>query len=214
MKPASTMPQFTQSEAFILVGGKSSRMGRDKVLLEIAGKPLLLRTVELVTPLVAGIALVGDPQLYGNCGYPILADKWPNAGPLGAIATALASARQPWTIILACDLPCLTGDWLAWLLDRATTSTVVKATGESADIFIPETARGLEPLCAVYRTSCATAIAMALDRGVRKVTHAFAGLNVEHILESEWRPFSPDGNLFRNMNTPEDYQEARAHFED
>lgn len=208
------MPQFPHFESFILVGGKSSRMGRDKALLEIGGKPLLLRTAELVTPLVAGIALVGDPQLYGKLGYPILADKWPNAGPLGAIATALASARQPWTIILACDLPYLTGDWLAWLLGRATTSTVGKGTPESVDIFIPETAQGLEPLCAVYRTSCARAIAMALDRGIRKVTHAFAGLNVVHISESEWRPFSPDGKLFRNMNSPEDYQEARAHFED
>jgi molybdenum cofactor guanylyltransferase len=208
------MPQFPHFESYILVGGKSSRMGRDKVLLEIAGKPLLLRTLELVTPLVAGIALVGDPQLYGNFGYPILADKWPNAGPLGAIATALESARQPWTIILACDLPYLTGDWLAWLLDRTTKSTAGKTAGESVDIFIPETAQGLEPLCAVYRTSCATAIARALDRGVRKVTHAFAGLKVEYISESEWRPFSPDGHLFRNMNSPEDYQEARAHFED
>lgn len=203
------MPRFSQVEGFILVGGKSSRMGCDKALLEIGGKPLLVRTAELVAPLVERISLVGGSQLHDKFGYPSLADKWPNAGPLGAIATAISSASKPWSFILACDLPYLTEDWLAWLLDQAKKSIA----GKTVDIFIPETAHGLEPLCAVYRTECAATIAAALDRGMRKVTDAFEGLNVERISESEWRQFSPDGNLFRNMNTPEDYQEARAHFE-
>lgn len=196
-------------------------MGRDKALLEIAGKPLLLRTAGLLSPMVASITLVtagdastsaanlGEPSPHARFGFPLIGDRWPGAGPLGGIATSLAAARQPWSIILACDLPYLTGDWLAWLLGRAANSQV----DEPADIFIPESARGLEPLCAVYRSACAPVLAAALERGVRKVTDAIAKLNLERIAEKDWRRFSPDGKLFHNMNTPWDYQEARSHFE-
>jgi molybdopterin-guanine dinucleotide biosynthesis protein A len=202
------MPRFSQVDGFILVGGKSSRMGRDKALLELAGTPLLTRVAALLVPLVAQIMLAGDPQQFGKFGYPVVEDRWPDAGPLGAIATALAASSEPWSFILACDLPYLTGDWLAWLLGRATKT----AQSKPVDIFVPETAHGLEPLCAVYRSACAATLAAALDRGVRKVSDSFAGLIVERIAESEWRKFSPDGKLFRNMNTPEDYQEALMHF--
>lgn len=183
-------------------------MGRDKALLELAGTPLLTRMAALLVPLVAQITLLGNPIQFDKFGYPVVEDKWPDAGPLGAIATAIAAASEPWSFILACDLPYLTGDWLAWLLGRATKT----AQSKPVDIFIPETAHGLEPLCAVYRSACAPTLAAALDRGVRKVSDAFAGLIVERITESEWRKFSSDGKLFRNMNTPEDYQEARMHF--
>ncbi len=217
----SATPQFPQVASFILVGGQSSRMGRDKALLEIAGKPLLIRAADLLMPLVASVTLVtsemeassgsnlSEPSKYDRFGFPVIADKWPGAGPLGAIATALAAAREPWSMILACDLPYLTGEWLAWLLAR----TVKHSEGKPVDIIIPESARGLEPLCAVYRSSCAQAFAAALDAGIRKVTDAFAGLNVERIGENESRRFSPNVNLFQNMNTWEDYLEARAHFE-
>src|SRR5579862_4711143 len=155
------MPQFPQVEGFILIGGKSSRMGRDKALLEIAGKPLLLRTSELLSPLVASVSLMTSGQdessasdspsysQYAAFGLPMIADRWPDAGPLGAIATALAAAQQPFSLILACDLPYLTNAWLAFLLARATNA----GTNKCADIFIPESAGRLEPLCAVYRSS-------------------------------------------------------------
>lgn len=198
------MPSFPQTEAFILVGGKSSRMGRDKALLELAGAPLLTRTAELVGLLVNRVTLVGDPQLYGGFGFNTLSDRWPGAGPLGAIATALVAAREPWCLVLACDLPYLTSAWLAWQLGHANKS--------SADILIPETAHGLEPLCAVYRSSCAPVLAAALDRGIRKVTCAFVELTVERIQENKWREFSPEGTLFRNMNNWEDYLEVQKQF--
>jgi molybdopterin-guanine dinucleotide biosynthesis protein A len=177
-------------------------MGRDKALLELDGKPLLTRTAELLSPLVESITLVGDPAQYSSFGFRIVPDGSPGAGPLGGIATALAAAREPRVVLLACDLPYLTNDWLAWLLTRAANSP--------AEIVVPETNRGLEPLCAVYCSTCARVFASALDRGIRKVTDAFLGLNVDYVRENEWRKFSADGNLFRNMNTPEDYQQVRA----
>jgi molybdopterin-guanine dinucleotide biosynthesis protein A len=199
------MAKFPQTEAFILTGGQSSRMGQDKALLEIGSKTLLERAASLCAPLVSSITLVGDPQRYSRFGFPALADRWPGAGPLGAIATALSSAKHPWCLVLACDMPFVTSPWLEWLLDRASKS--------SSDAVIPETTRGLEPLCAIYRASCAPVLAAALDSGVRKVTDGLDLINTDLIKENEWRKFSPDGDLFQNLNTWEDFVSAKKKLE-
>ena len=207
------MPIFPNVEAFLLVGGKSSRMGRDKAQLEINGAPLLQRAANLLAPLAAKITLVtsADPannaensSAYSNFGFPTVTDRWPNAGPLGGIATALAAAQSPWCLILACDMPFVTSEWLTYLLNQAVQSQ------STTDVIIPETTRGLEPLCAIYSASCAPILAVALDRGVRKVTDGFAELNVRLIAEKEWRAFSVEGNLFGNLNTWQDYLDAQV----
>lgn len=182
-------------------------MGRDKALLELDGAPLIRRAADLLNPLVAGITLVGQPERYADFKMPALVDRWPNAGPLGGIATGLAAAKSPWCLILACDMAFVTNEWITFLLGLI--DRLQSQSPEQFDAIIPETARGLEPLCAVYRASCAPILAAALDRGVRKVTDALANLNMKRISESEWRRFSSDGNLFGNLNTWQDYLEAQ-----
>jgi molybdenum cofactor guanylyltransferase len=199
------VPRFPQIEGFVLAGGKSSRMGRDKALLEIAGKPLLKRAAELLEPLTASVTLIGKPQRYSHLGLPVLADRWPGEGPLGGIVTALETSRALWCLILACDMPFLTPEWLTWLVERA----VALEGMDAADAVVPESARGLEPLCAAYRITCAVPLAAAFARGGRKVTDAIAELELEKIPETEWHKISPDRSLFRNLNTWEDYVAAR-----
>jgi molybdopterin-guanine dinucleotide biosynthesis protein A len=199
------MPKFPHTEAFILAGGQSSRMGRDKAMLEIGGKSLIERAASLCAPLVTSVTLVADPQRFARFGLPTLPDRWPGAGPLGAIATALAAAHQPWCLVLACDMPNVSAPWLEWLLFRATKS--------SADVIIADNVKGVEPLCAVYRATCAPSLAAALDSGVRKVTDGLARLNTEIVGENVWREFSPDGDLFQNLNTWEDYLSAKKRLE-
>jgi molybdopterin-guanine dinucleotide biosynthesis protein A len=219
------MPLFPNVEAFLLVGGKSSRMGRDKALLEINGAPLVRRAADILTPLASKITLVTsaplpaeptDTNRYSSFGLPVQIDRWPNAGPLGGIATALAAAQNPWCLILACDMPFITREWLIFLLGHSIQSDSEIAAShihgeflQQTDVIIPETERGLEPLCAIYRASCAPILAAALENGVRKVTDAVARLNQRRITENEWRVFSPDGNLFGNLNTWQDYLEAQ-----
>jgi len=223
------MPHFPNVEAFILAGGKSSRMGRDKTLLQLKGEPLVQRVANLVKPLVSKVSLVtsaapsstpDDTNRDLTFGLPTVTDNWPDAGPLGGIASALANALSEWCLILACDMPFLTKEWLAFLLghvaqadNKAVALLNKRESSRQFDVIIPETLRGLEPLCAVYRSTCAPILAAELNRGVRKVTDALANLNVKRISESEWRRFSPDGNLFRNLNTWQDYLEARKRLE-
>ncbi len=202
------MPQFAQVDAFILAGGQSSRMGHDKAMLEIGGKALVARAAQTLAPLAATVSVVGEQRRAAEFGLPVLTDCWPGAGPLGAIATALMSASNAWIFVLACDMPYVSGEWLTWLFDQATS-----APADSFDALVPVTTNGLEPLCAMYRADCAAALAKAVDAGVRKVTNGLAVLKIQSVPEMEWRRFSPDGVLFRNLNTWQDYLDARAALE-
>jgi molybdopterin-guanine dinucleotide biosynthesis protein A len=216
------MSPIQNVEAFLLAGGKSSRMGRDKALLELSGAPMIQRTADLLAALVAKTTLVisasqssnpdnatntNGTNPYSSFGLPLLVDSWPSFGPLGGIATALANAQSKWCLILACDMPFLTKDWLTFLLSQS--AQIEIEAPKPIDVIIPETTRGLEPLCAIYRSTCAPLLAAALDRGVRKVTDALSDLNLHRITEKEWRKFSPDRNLFGNLNTWQDYLEAQ-----
>ncbi len=212
MEKSQQTAKLQQIEAFILAGGKSSRMGRDKALLEIGGKTLIERAASLCAPLVASVTLMGDPQRYSKFvssahgdHLRVLTDRWPGAGPLGAIATALCAARQAWCLVLACDMPNVSADFLEWILERASKT--------SADAIVPETSRGLEPLCAIYRASCASKLSAALDSGIRKVTDGLDVIKTELISENDWKKFSPDGNLFQNLNTWEEYLAAKHRLE-
>lgn len=191
-----------QVAGFILAGGESSRMGRDKAFLEFDGIPLLLRTARLVESVSGPPIVVGNPEGCGSLGLAGLADRWPGAGPLGGIATALAASAAPWNLIVACDLPYLTREWLDYLVDRARAS--------QGDAVLPMNTRGAEPLCAMYHKRCEAAICASLDRGTRKVTDGLHELLVEMIGPLEWKGFDSAGLLFKNMNSPEDYEEARA----
>jgi molybdopterin-guanine dinucleotide biosynthesis protein A len=114
----------------------------------------------------------------------------------------LRASSAPWNLIVACDLPYLTKPWLEFLVTRALAS--------QADAVVPTNTRGAEPLCAVYHQRCEPAIRAALERGVRKVTDGLKDVLIELIDPFEWKAFDSEGLLFKNMNTPEDYEEARA----
>jgi molybdenum cofactor guanylyltransferase len=191
-----------QFAGFVLAGGQSSRMGRDKALLELNGVPLVVRTSQLVETVAGAPTIVGAPERLNGLGLRVIPDDWPGAGPLGGIATALQATSAVWNLIVACDLPYLTTAWLENIVARALTS--------EADAVLPKNERGAEPLCAMYRKKCEPVIRTALERGTRKVTDGLADLHVKYIEPGEWKAFDSDGFLFKNMNSPADYEEAKV----
>jgi molybdopterin-guanine dinucleotide biosynthesis protein A len=187
---------------FVLAGGESTRMGRDKALLELGGEPLLVRTARLAGTVVGKQAVViGPAELYRNLKLAVVEDDWPGAGPLGGIATALRVSQAEWNLVVACDLPYLTQPWLEFLVARARQSR--------ADAVLPINFNGAEPLCAMYHKNCEFALRSALENGIRKVTEGLARVRLERIEPEEWREFDADGSLFKNMNSPADYEEAK-----
>jgi molybdopterin-guanine dinucleotide biosynthesis protein A len=120
---------------------------------------------------------------------------------LAGIAAALAATHWDWNLVVACDLPYLSAEWLEWLLSRA-----FRSRGEAV---VPQTKRGIEPLAAVYRRECGVPIAAALARGVRKVSDAIEELRLDLVYPREWSKIDASRRILRNMNEPGDYEQAR-----
>jgi molybdopterin-guanine dinucleotide biosynthesis protein A len=195
---------------YVLAGGGSTRFGRDKALVEVGGTPMLGRMSELVRRVTGQIKIVAAPGKYEAFGVEIVEDRWSGEGPLGGIITALedaaSSATPPkWNLILSCDMPFLTREWLAFLGERAAKS--------KAQVVFAHSATGPEPLCACWQTDAAAKLRSGFERGVRKVTEGIALLRWEVLDEMDWKRFDSAGRLFWNMNTAADYEEARRMLE-
>jgi molybdenum cofactor guanylyltransferase len=180
-------------EGFVLAGGRSSRMGCDKALIELNGIRLLSRAAQVVSAAVGSATLIGDPEKYGGLGYPVQADILTGCGPLAGIHAALSVSGADWNLILACDMPEVESAFLIQLLDRA-------EQGDK-DCLLPAGPSGRpEPLCGVYHRRALPAVRRALESGVRKVLDGLAGLRVEVLPVTGPEPF-------RNINTPADWNE-------
>lgn len=198
--------------AYVLAGGGSTRFGRDKALAELGGKPMLARMAGLVDYAVSGKELackavvIGAAEKYDTVWAACVEDQWPGEGPLGGVVTALRHTQQQdtvceWNLIVSCDMPFLTTDWIRFLSERALKS--------DAQVVVPHSAHGPEPLCACWRTDAVEVLQDAFERGVRKVTQGIALLRAEVLDERDWKRFDSAGRLFWNMNTAADYEEAR-----
>jgi molybdenum cofactor guanylyltransferase len=199
---------------FVQAGGGSTRFGTDKALARIAGKTMLQRTGELLEHVCDEVGILAPAAKYDGMPWKVTEDRWPGEGPLGGILTALHYLRArlkesgtgntgsaaEWAMILGCDLPFLTRDFLMFMRERASRS--------SAQVVAPESNNGLEPLCACWRADAVTGIQDVFDAGVRKVTQAMKRVRMEVLDESTWKRFDSGNRLFWNMNTPADFQEA------
>jgi molybdenum cofactor guanylyltransferase len=181
---------------YVLVGGRSSRMGRDKAYLPLGREPLAAHVAKVVETAAGSATLIGDPEKYRALGHSVLPDLYPGEGPLGAILTALHATRADWNLVVACDMPGLTVPFLTELLDAAQRNP--------AEITIPETPGGKrEPLCAVYHRDILPSLERSFAAGVRKVATGIACLRVAVYPVAEVA-------RFQNLNTPEDWERYAA----
>jgi molybdopterin-guanine dinucleotide biosynthesis protein A len=191
---------------YVLAGGGSTRFGRDKALIEIGGAPMLLRMRSLLGVVAKEVNVIAAPHKYAALGITSISDRWEGQGPLAGIITALQTTEEiasgaEWNLIIGCDMPFLTGEWLMYLVERT------QASG--AEVLAPRSAQGLEPLCACWRTSAADKLQQVFESGTRKITEAMKQLHMEVVDEADWKRFDTAGRLFWNMNTAADYDEAR-----
>src|SRR5579871_469780 len=104
---------------FVLAGGRSSRMGRDKALLSFQGVPLVARVAEMVAQAAGSAVVIGDPGKYGGLGYAVVPDRRQGLGPLAGIEAALDFSTADWNLVLACDMPDVSAAFLRALLETA-----------------------------------------------------------------------------------------------
>jgi molybdopterin-guanine dinucleotide biosynthesis protein A len=175
---------------FILAGGKSTRMGRDKAVLDWNGRTLLDHMVDLLCGITEQVRVVGrDP----------LPDRLPGLGPLSGIATALEVTSTDANLIIAVDLPHLTKEFLKYLRSRLENSSYPLVACKIGSAF---------PLCLGIWRPMLPEIHRRLSTRQFSVRGLIESGNSAIIPESELQKSGFDANLFRNINTPEDYTNA------
>ena len=189
--------------AAILAGGHARRFGgRDKAALRVGSSAILERQLALLRTVVDRILIVAnDRARYAGYGVPVVCDLVSGAGAVGGLYTAIRAAGTPRTLVIACDLPFLTGAFLSRLV----------ADGHDVDVLLPRTADGFQPLCATYSDRAGVQLGLEIQAGVRKVIDAVRGadgLVIRELGPEELAPYDRHGTLFFNVNTPDDHARA------
>jgi len=189
----------------IIAGGRSRRMGRDKLLLPVGGVPLIERVVGALADIVDELILAlrpGQSQPHFQTALPLrtVRDPAPDLGPLGGLIAALSSGDAAHYLAVAGDMPLLQPPLLAHLLTEARCHDV--------QAVVPLNGGEPEPLCAVYRQDCLAAMSALAEEGGRSLRDLLAQLHVHFVPEDELRRFDRDLVSFLNVNHQADLHQA------
>ena len=176
--------------AAILTGGQGRRLGGvDKSALQIGAEPILDRQLAILRPLTPHILIIaaGDDIVAG-------------AGALGGLYTALVKAPTEQVLVIACDMPFISAPLLETLA----------SAGEDVDVAVPRDTHGRHPLCASYQRRVAPHLRRSIEAGMLRIGDALSGLRVRELGPDELESINRDGKLLFNVNTPDDYRNARS----
>lgn len=189
----------TTPTGLILAGGTSRRMGRDKALLEVGGKPAIARVAERLARVCDPILVVTDRRdRYPSLGLPVVVDQRPGSGAVGGLHAGLAAAPAPVCVAVACDMPFLSPKVL-----RVVTEAVA-----GVDAAVPLVDGWPQPLHAAYRRSLVPVLEVQLGRGPCSLRSLLASPDIRvRWLRASQLPPAASRSLF-NMNTPADYRRA------
>ena len=177
----------------ILAGGKNSRMGTDKGLLRVQGKRIVERIIEAMESAVDEIIIISNGNNYDYLGYKVYRDLVKDCGPMGGIFTALSCSSNPKNFVVSCDMPFVNKELVNFIIENS----------DDCQIAIPLNGKMLEPLCAVYDTSCVEQFEVLLKHKEWKMQDSLAHFNVKQIPIPE-NTFT--ANCFENINTPAEYE--------
>ncbi|MFU8796631.1 MAG: molybdenum cofactor guanylyltransferase [Dehalococcoidia bacterium] len=188
--------------SIILAGGKSSRLGRNKALQVLDGKSLIQRVVDRLSVLSKEIVIVtagGEPM---PCSSPVtvktVSDVYAGRGPLVGLYSGLAASTSQRAVVVGCDMPFLDTDLVRYM----------SQISSAFDAVVPRIEDKVEPLCAVYSTSCISAIQELLDLDELRINRLFSMVKVRYVGEAEVDRFDPGHLSFFNVNSKADLVRA------
>lgn len=176
----------------ILAGGKSSRMGSDKGLLNLKGRPMIQHVIDTMNSMGLEIIIIANNSEYEQFGYPVFKDLVFEKGPIGGIYTALQSSNSEKNIIVSCDTPYVSATLLENLINASTNSNVTIAEFEGRQ----------HPLVGVYDKNGLDVFKKHLDNDQLKLQLANEELNV-HVASMTDEP-KIMAMMFSNINTQEE----------
>jgi molybdopterin-guanine dinucleotide biosynthesis protein A len=184
----------------IQAGGRSSRMGKDKALVLLDGKPLIEYVLHTSRDISDDVLITtNNPEDLAYLGVRMVSDEVPGAGALHGLETALRAAQGDHVLLLACDAPFVSQRLLKHLITQR----------DRGDVIIPQLGDRYEPLQAVYnRTRCLPAVEQALSSGQERMISFFSSVRVHPVHDEMIAQLDPAGVSFFNVNTESDLQEA------
>ncbi len=184
---------------FVTAGGRSSRMGKDKAWLELAGRPMIEYVIAALEPVTASVTIIANDSEYEKLGFPVLPDSHRGIGPLEAIRISLLNTKSPRALLAGCDLPFVTFELFKFL---------VSLHGPYGAVVPMSANQKLEPLCAIYCTSALNAVENLIASGERKVSLLYDRVPTRFVRFEEMQQLAGSELFFRNINTPGDYAQA------
>lgn len=189
--------------AVILAGGKSSRMGFDKQLLQVKNHHLLRHHGHTLAALFNQIIVVTNtPDMYRDASFTLVSDEFSGKGPLAGLHVGLKTATSQYVYLLACDMPFIHLDFILHMQKRLSDGV--------AEACVTRFGTYLEPFNAYYRRNIVQDIETYLCAGNTSLYQFLRSLNTLYVPEAEARYFSPDWDMFANLNTRQEFEQWRC----
>ena len=193
-----------ETSCIILAGGKSLRLGHDKVLEEIGDRSLLEQVISRIDSFSRDIIVVTAeeralPQLAGHSKLKIVTDIFPGRGSLGGIYTGLVTSNSFYNLVVACDMPFLNQHLLGYMIE----------VSEGYDFVIPRANNQFEPLHAVYSQNCVAPMELMIRQDRKVIIELFDFVKVRYVEADEIDRFDPQHLSFFNINTEEELALAK-----
>jgi molybdopterin-guanine dinucleotide biosynthesis protein A len=178
-----------RTAGFVLVGGRSSRMGKDKARLKVGSQLMVEVVARAVAETAGSVTLIGNPEAFADLPFECLPDTRSSSGPLAGLESALAAHRAELNLVTGCDMPDLQRADLECLL-------AATAQNESLCTVVRDASGRRHPLCAVYRLGALPFIRRALDDRRLRLQELVEELKAEEV---------PIDSVLNNLNTPEQW---------
>jgi len=193
-----------ETSCIVLAGGKSLRLGYDKVLEIIGNTSLLERVISRVSLLSSEVIIVtaNEQTNLELVDYPklrILCDIYPGKGPIGGIYTGLATSTSFYNLVVASDMPFLNHNLLHYMIQLSA----------NFDLVVPRVGNLVEPLHAVYTKKCLASIEQMIKQDKLSVNQLFQLVKTRYVETEEIERFDPKHLSFFNINTKADLKRAR-----
>jgi molybdopterin-guanine dinucleotide biosynthesis protein A len=181
---------------FILIGGASSRMGRDKSRLLVQNETFVQLIARELAQVTEQVSVVGRAE-QDYPGLAVVHDLHPQWGALGGVHGALAACTAEWALVVACDLPLVKASLFHRLLS-------LRQDFDAVAPLQPDGRR--QPLCALYRVAvCLQRSAALIESGERKPVALLQSVSTRWVQFGELADLPGAEDFFDNINTPQDY---------
>lgn len=168
-------------------------MGYDKGLLDINRRPMIQHVIDHLEPICSQILISANTDKYERFGYKVIPDIVSDVGPAGGLVSCLPYSANKKNIVISCDLPFVTTEFMARLLKLSV----------DFDITLPKTGQFLQPLCGIYSKQVKDRMRILVDEGHHSLQYLVRQFSLNIIEQKHLKDINLE-QVLRNINRPDD----------